>query len=82
MIGCFSHFFFSFFCGKEYLAAAELKEICLKHDGPQKLLSESEIGDFLKRTNVKNFVVRFWPCMTHDHFEINVVFLSLVRCHF
>jgi hypothetical protein len=51
---------FFFFLGsfsEEYLAAAHLKKIILKHGAAQELLSENGIGDFLKRTNVKNFVV-------------------------
>jgi len=56
----FIHNTFSFFSFVEYLAAAGLREACLKHGGAQELLSENEICDFLKRTNVKNFVVRFW----------------------
>ena len=42
---------------EEYLAAAHLKKTSLKHGAVQELLSENEIGEFLKRTNVKNFVV-------------------------
>ncbi len=44
---------------EEYLAAAHLKKKCLQHGAAQELLSENEIGEFLKRTNVKNFVVSF-----------------------
>ena len=42
---------------QEYLAAAYLKKICLIHGEADGLLSGDEIGDFLNRTNVKNFVV-------------------------
>jgi hypothetical protein len=49
-LGCFS---------EEYLAAAHLKKMSLQHGAAQELLSENEIGEFLKRTNVKNFVVSF-----------------------
>ena len=42
---------------EEYLAAAYLKRVCLKHGAAQELLSEEDIDTFLKRTNVRNFVV-------------------------
>jgi len=44
---------------EEFLAAAYLKKMCSKHGAAQELLSENEIGEFLMRTNVKNFVVSF-----------------------
>ena len=44
---------------EEYLAAAHLKKMSLPHGAAQELLSENELGEFLKRTNVKNFVVSF-----------------------
>ncbi len=44
---------------EEYPAAAHLKKMSLQHGAAQELLSENEVGEFLKRTNVKNFVVSF-----------------------
>ncbi len=53
----FQPLFFSGPFSEEYLSAAHLKKMSLKHGAVQELLSENEIEEFLKRTNVKNFVV-------------------------